>query len=43
VNVLKGINTIPVEVSQNGLHMYLLSVLGDGANYQVKKIIVDKK
>ncbi len=43
VNALKGINNIPVEITQNGLHMYLISVLGDSTNYQIKKVIVDKK
>ena len=43
VNAVKGVNTIPVEISQNGLHLYLLSLLGDSVNYQIKKIIVDKK
>jgi hypothetical protein len=44
INAVKGINNIPLEITQNGLHVYMLSIQGDSsANYQTKKIVVDKK
>ena len=42
VNAIKGINNIPVIITQKGSHMYVLTIQGDSIKYQVKKILVDK-
>ena len=42
VNAIKGINNIPVSITQKGSHMYVLTIQGDSIQYQVKKILVDK-
>ena len=44
INAVKGMNTVPLEISQNGSHIYLISIQGDSSsNYQTKKVVVDKK
>lgn len=42
VNAFTGPNSIPIEINQTGFHLYILSILGEGVNYQSKKIMVNK-